>query len=137
MPNERMTFGFFDRIGPRFLVVTMIGTKLTHRRYCMRYLTSHLCVVASLIALGTAPRIAGQTRGESLSGPCVTATPQCTESIKLSGERQWLLAYRSFPLEATNESITRALIIVHGGGRAVAAKGGSTRKGLSLIPRAD
>jgi hypothetical protein len=50
----------------------------------MRYLTSCLCVVASLIALGTAPRIAGQTRGAPRSGPCMTATSECAERKQLA-----------------------------------------------------
>lgn len=45
---------------------------------------------------------------------CTSATSDCTEWIKLSGESSRVLVYRSFPLETKNENITRAFVFVHG-----------------------
>jgi len=48
---------------------------------------------------------------------CNTATPDCTEWVKLGGASSRSLVYRSHPLSVTNERITRALIVIHGQGR--------------------
>jgi predicted esterase len=48
--------------------------------------------------------------------PCTTAKPDCTEWVKL-GEKSRSLIYRTYSLEASNEKITRALIVIHGQGR--------------------
>jgi pimeloyl-ACP methyl ester carboxylesterase len=48
------------------------------------------------------------------AAPCTAATHECTEWITPAGQRARVLVYRSFPLEARNEHITRALIFVHG-----------------------
>ena len=50
------------------------------------------------------------------AAPCTTATPQCTEWVRL-GDRGRSLVYRSHPLDARNESITRVLVMIHGAGR--------------------
>src|SRR5947209_5169317 len=50
------------------------------------------------------------------SAPCFTAGPDCTEWINLHGSSRSLV-YRTYPLETKNESITRALVMVHGAGR--------------------
>jgi len=46
--------------------------------------------------------------------PCATATPDCTEWIQAPGQGSRVLVYRSHPLSTRNESISRALIFVHG-----------------------
>ena len=48
--------------------------------------------------------------------PCTTATPACTEWVKLVDPAR-ALVYRTYPLEKKNDKITRALIVVHGAGR--------------------
>jgi len=48
--------------------------------------------------------------------PCVTASADCTEWVKV-GEQTRSLIYRTYSLNAKNEKITRALIVVHGQGR--------------------
>lgn len=51
------------------------------------------------------------------AAPCSTTTPECTEWVTVGGQSPRVLVYRSFPLETRNEAITRALLVVHGGGR--------------------
>ena len=51
------------------------------------------------------------------AAPCTTATAECTEWVTLPEGSSRLLVYRTYPLEARNEGITRGLIMVHGGGR--------------------
>jgi pimeloyl-ACP methyl ester carboxylesterase len=46
--------------------------------------------------------------------PCTTATPGCTEWVKIEGHKSRVLVYRNFPLETRNENVTRALVFVHG-----------------------
>ena len=46
--------------------------------------------------------------------PCASATADCTEWIKPSGQQLRVLVYRSYPLETKNENITRAFVFVHG-----------------------
>ena len=48
--------------------------------------------------------------------PCTKGTADCTEWVTL-GDQARSLIYRTFPLDAKNEKITRALIMVHGAGR--------------------
>jgi hypothetical protein len=48
--------------------------------------------------------------------PCLKATADCTEWIGL-GDHARSLIYRTYALDAKNERITRALIVVHGQGR--------------------
>jgi len=50
------------------------------------------------------------------AAPCTTATTQCTEWVRL-GDGGRSLVYRSHPLDARNESITRVLVMIHGAGR--------------------
>ena len=51
------------------------------------------------------------------AAPCMTATPNCTEWVALAGGPSRSLIYRTYSLDAQNERITRALIVVHGQGR--------------------
>ena len=53
----------------------------------------------------------------ALAAPCTTATPACTEWITPGTAPVRLLVYRSFPLDAKNADITRAVVLVHGAGR--------------------
>ena len=51
------------------------------------------------------------------AGPCITANPACTEWVSLGGGPSRSLVYRTYSLQTKNDSITRALIMVHGAGR--------------------
>ena len=55
-------------------------------------------------------------RGQDVAA-CTTATSTCTEWIGLGAGPQRVLAYRSYPLDVANRRMTRALILIHGGGR--------------------
>jgi pimeloyl-ACP methyl ester carboxylesterase len=48
------------------------------------------------------------------AAPCIEAVAACTELVRLPGVSAGLLVYRSYALETRNESITRALVVVHG-----------------------
>ena len=50
----------------------------------------------------------------SVSSPCTTATPSCTEWITLPKQTQRLLVFRNYPLAVRNSTVTRALVFVHG-----------------------
>ncbi len=77
--------------------------------------------------------------------PCATATPECTEWVSLGGGPQRSLIYRSYPLDARNEAITRVFVLVHGAGRdadnyfrsamAAAFLGGALDNTLVISPR--
>jgi hypothetical protein len=49
--------------------------------------------------------------------PCITATPACTEFVTLGAGPARTMVYRTQPLTVKNESITRALIVIHGTNR--------------------
>ncbi|PYS17250.1 MAG: hypothetical protein DMG17_10355 [Acidobacteria bacterium] len=49
--------------------------------------------------------------------PCISATPICTEWINLGGGPSRSMIYRTYALDAKNDRITRALVVVHGAGR--------------------
>lgn len=53
----------------------------------------------------------------SAQAPCTAAAPECTEWITFAGGPARSLVYRTYPLDARNERITRALVMVHGAGR--------------------
>src|SRR5438552_17847367 len=48
--------------------------------------------------------------------PCKTATTDCTQTVKLGEQAQGLI-YRTYSLNAKNDKITRALIVVDGQSR--------------------
>lgn len=52
----------------------------------------------------------------SAAEPCVKATQDCTEWVKV-GEQTRSLVYRTYSLNTKNAQIVRALIVVHGQGR--------------------
>lgn len=49
--------------------------------------------------------------------PCTSAAPACTEFVKLGDGASRALVYRTFPLTAKNDKITRALVVIHGANR--------------------
>jgi pimeloyl-ACP methyl ester carboxylesterase len=49
-----------------------------------------------------------------LPAPCTSATLECTEWIKPSGQPSRVLVYRTHPFETRNENIRRAFVFVHG-----------------------
>ena len=51
------------------------------------------------------------------AAPCITATAACTEWVTAGSAPVRTLVYRSFPLDARNADITRAVVMVHGAGR--------------------
>ncbi|HYW44891.1 MAG TPA: alpha/beta fold hydrolase [Bryobacteraceae bacterium] len=51
------------------------------------------------------------------AGPCITSNTACTEWVSLGGGPSRSLIYRTYPLQAKNDGIVRALIMVHGAGR--------------------
>ena len=55
--------------------------------------------------------------GSSWATPCAVASPACTEWVAIAGGPSRALVYRTYALEVRNESITRALIMVHGANR--------------------
>jgi len=55
--------------------------------------------------------------GVAHAAPCVTTAQSCTEWVTLGGGPSRSLVYRSHSLDTRNESVTRALIMVHGAGR--------------------
>lgn len=61
------------------------------------------------------PVTGAQNRSQGRTAPCTTDT--CTEWVSLSAGSPRLLIYRSYPLETPNRGVTRAVILVHGGGR--------------------
>lgn len=48
--------------------------------------------------------------------PCTTATQECTRWVKLGTESRSLV-YSSYSLDKKNETIARALVVIHGAGR--------------------
>src|SRR5438093_12409943 len=53
--------------------------------------------------------------GAASAAPCIDATPSCTEWISSGGSVRTLV-YRTYPLEARNDRIARAFIMIHGAG---------------------
>jgi pimeloyl-ACP methyl ester carboxylesterase len=54
---------------------------------------------------------------KSTAEPCTTATPECTEWVTLGGGPDRAMIYRTYSLATRNESVHRALIMVHGTNR--------------------
>lgn len=48
---------------------------------------------------------------------CTSATPACSESVAVGDGAARGIVYRTHPLDAKNDAITRALVVVHGQGR--------------------
>jgi hypothetical protein len=66
-------------------------------------------VTASVLSMSQAPR--------SAPAACVTATAACTEWVALGSSGARSLIYRTRSLDARNENVRRALIMVHGTNR--------------------
>ena len=67
-------------------------------------------LVASVLALA---------RGDpGHAAACLTATAECGEWVRVGGGPQRSLVYRTHALQARNENVQRALILVHGQARA-------------------
>src|SRR5689334_14149872 len=61
---------------------------------------------------------AAHTPGTSaIAAPCTKAVSECERWITFAGGPARSMAYASYPLDAANPAITRALIMVHGAGR--------------------
>jgi pimeloyl-ACP methyl ester carboxylesterase len=69
-----------------------------------------------LVAVGVAS-LSGQTRVPAARGACTTATPACTEWVALGNGAARSLIYRTYSLDARNDAIRRALVMVHGTNR--------------------
>ncbi len=76
-------------------------------RLCMR--TSSFAVAAVLAML--------QPSGGPTAAACTTAAASCTEWVALGSTGARSLVYRTRPLDARNDNIRRALIMVHGTNR--------------------
>lgn len=59
----------------------------------------------------------GVQRGPAAVSACTTSTPACTEWVTLAGGPARSMIYRSYSLDARNDRIRRALIMVHGTNR--------------------
>jgi pimeloyl-ACP methyl ester carboxylesterase len=49
--------------------------------------------------------------------PCSTATPSCTEWVAIGGGGARSMIYRTYSLDARNDAIRRAVVMVHGTNR--------------------
>ncbi|HJZ77340.1 MAG TPA: alpha/beta fold hydrolase [Vicinamibacterales bacterium] len=61
--------------------------------------------------------IASAFSARAAAAPCTTTKAECTEWIVHVDGPSRSLVYRTYPLEAPNAAITRALVMVHGAGR--------------------
>ena len=57
------------------------------------------------------------TAAGDATAPCTTTSAGCTEWIALGSSGSRSLVYRTYPLDAKSERITRAVIVIHGAGR--------------------
>src|SRR5690349_15851606 len=55
--------------------------------------------------------------GIASGAPCASATSACTEWVPVAGGPSRVLIYRTYSIVMRNESITRALIMIHGSAR--------------------
>src|SRR4051795_3731011 len=69
-----------------------------------------------LASLGLAASLS-QPNGTAPSAACTTATERCTEWVALGGGPARSLIYRTRSLDARNDGVRRALIMVHGTNR--------------------
>src|SRR5262245_48321014 len=53
----------------------------------------------------------------AVAAPCTAATTECISWASAGETTARLLTYTSYPLDKRNENVTRALVVVHGGGR--------------------
>lgn len=75
-------------------------------------------VFVALIAVSTLISAFTQTAPRtSAVAPCTMATPACVEWVTLGGGPGRSMIYRTYSLEAPNDRVTRALIMIHGTNR--------------------
>src|SRR5262249_55358371 len=72
----------------------------------------------SLLLIGLLAPFAPQGRPAAAgAAACTTATPNCTEWVTVGGGPARSLIYRTRSLDARNENVRRALIMIHGTNR--------------------
>src|SRR5437867_7500936 len=71
----------------------------------------------SLLLTGLLASFSQQNRAPAAAPACTTATSACTEWVTLGGGPARSLIYRTRSLDARNENVHRALIMVHGTNR--------------------
>jgi len=101
-------------------------------------------IVVANVLLGLAALVAC-AKPNVLDAQCVTAPAACTEFIRVGSGSARIRVHRSHPLDTPNDSITRALIMVHGADRAIlwefrsvlagAYLAGSLQNTLVIAPR--
>src|SRR5438552_3106321 len=69
-----------------------------------------------LLAIVLAP-LSAQNRPAAAASACTTATAACTEFVSLGSGPARSMIYRTYALDARNDRIRRALIMVHGTNR--------------------
>lgn len=74
------------------------------------------CLATSLSA-SSVERTAPAAPVAAAAAPCVTATSDCNEWVTIGAGPARSMVFRSYPLSQRNDSITRALIMVHGTNR--------------------
>ena len=80
------------------------------------HVAAAVSVAAMLVAAAPAPADTLQPPRPP-SPPCTTATPECTGWVTIGGGPARSMIYRSQPLDARNDRVRRALIMVHGASR--------------------
>src|SRR5215211_542149 len=70
-----------------------------------------------LLAIGLLSTGVVQNRASAPAPACTTATASCTEWVSIGAGPGRSLIYRTRPLDARNENLRRALIMVHGTNR--------------------
>jgi pimeloyl-ACP methyl ester carboxylesterase len=79
-----------------------------------------LLLLVLFAPLAAPPRVfaqSGARAGASRAAACTTANERCTEWVTLGSGSARSLIYRSLPLDARNERVRRALVMIHGAGR--------------------
>jgi pimeloyl-ACP methyl ester carboxylesterase len=66
---------------------------------------------------GTLASVSWASHSPPATSACTTATAACTGWVTLGGGPARSMVYRTYPLDTRNDSIQRALIMVHGTGR--------------------
>ena len=71
----------------------------------------------ALVFINLLAAVSAQERAPASAQACTTATERCVEWVTLGGGPARSMIYRTRPLDARNESVRRALIMVHGTNR--------------------
>jgi pimeloyl-ACP methyl ester carboxylesterase len=83
----------------------------------MRPLTIASAVAFASLSAVVLPAAPAATTSPLAVAPCTTATAACTEFVTLKGGPGRSMIYRTFALDARNDAVRRALIMVHGTNR--------------------